>query len=276
MIGMKNHFLIGLILLLAAALILAACQSASAAAPPPTAAPITSTPLPPPSATPTVPPQPTATELPTVAPSATPVPQPVLCSPLKDHDIYKLRTYVSNSYATPATSNKEEGHHGADFAYYYKDGNGTPILGAEIQAIAPGKIAAVMVDKLPYGNMVMIETPYEILAPELIAYFNIGPETSFYHLYAHMLNPPEWNVGDLVDCGQTIGQVGNTGFSGNEHLHLETRTGPANYDFSGGLAYYSTAASDVERANYEYWRSSGTFTHFDPIPFFEVFFPPEE
>jgi murein DD-endopeptidase MepM/ murein hydrolase activator NlpD len=275
---MKRNLVIDLLLVLLMLLFLAACQSASAApvaAPSSTAAPASDAPLPPPSATPTVSLS-TATESPPAEPTATQVPQPVLCSPLKDHDVYKLRTYVSNAYATPATSNKEEGHHGVDFAYYYKDGDGAPILGAEVQAIAPGRIAAVMVDKLPYGNMVMIETPYEKLAPELIAYFDIGPDTSFYHLYAHMLNPPEWNVGDLVNCGQTIGQVGNTGFSGNEHLHLETRTGPAYYDFSGGLAYYSTAASDVERANYEYWRSSGTFVQFDPIPFFEVFFPPGE
>ncbi|MBN2501496.1 MAG: M23 family metallopeptidase [Anaerolineales bacterium] len=270
---MKQNLVFGGLLVLLVLLFLAACQAAPTAAPSPTAAPATDTPLPP-TATPTVPP-PTATEAP-AEPTATQIPQPVLCSPLKDHDIYRLRTYVSNAYATPATSNKEEGHHGVDFAYYYKDGDGAPILGIDIQAIAPGRIAAMMVDKLPYGNMVMIETPYEMLAPELIAYFGIGPETSFYHLYAHMLNPPEWNVGDLVNCGQTLGQVGNTGFSGNEHLHLETRTGPANYDFSGGLAYYSTAASDVERGNYELWRSSGTFVHFDPIPFFEVFFPPGE
>ena len=51
------------------------------------------------------------------------------------------------------------------------------------------------------------------------------------------------------------------------HLHLETRLGLAGVTFDG-MAYYSTQTTPEERANYERWRTSGDFRHFDPMLIF--------
>jgi murein DD-endopeptidase MepM/ murein hydrolase activator NlpD len=193
---------------------------------------------------------------------------------LEDHALNKLSTYVSHPFATPATSNKEEGHHGIDFSYWHKDGNGAPILGVNIQSILPGRVAGIVKDRTPYGNMVLIETSYANMTKDLIDYLGISPNFSLYHLYAHMLNPPTWQIGDPVACGEVIGQVGNTGYSGNEHLHLETRLGPAGTIFPA-LVFYSTTATVEEMENYVLWRSSGIYQALDPMTLFTSFFPLE-
>jgi hypothetical protein len=43
--------------------------------------------------------------------------------------------------------------------------------------------------------------------------------------YLHLLEPPLVEVGDEVERGQQLGQVGSTGRSGAPHLHYEQRAG---------------------------------------------------
>ncbi len=55
-------------------------------------------------------------------------------------------------------------------------------------------------------------------------YVKISHGNGVETLYAHMLdNSIMVNVGDVVQKGQTIGRVGNTGYSFGAHLHFEVR-----------------------------------------------------
>jgi hypothetical protein len=79
-------------------------------------------------------------------------------------------------------------------------------------------------------------------------------------------NAPIHRLGDKVLCGQALGEVGTSGYNiVNAHLHIETRVGPADQVFKEGMAYYDTRTTESERSNYELWRTSGVFRHFDPI-----------
>ena len=195
----------------------------SACSPAPEAMP-TQIPTEMPTSVPSSTPLPLATEtpIPTSEPTATLVPLSVseICTPLRDHDIAKLPEYVTKPYSETLTSNKEQGHHGVDFAYLYKDGDGPVIEGVEILSIMDGVVVSFTNNRNPYGNMMMVETPYQLLPPEVIVFYDIKSNQSMYHLYAHLLDNPTLAVGQAVKCGDTLGQVGNTGNSGNPHLHL--------------------------------------------------------
>ncbi|KAA3642911.1 MAG: M23 family peptidase [Chloroflexi bacterium] len=261
------------ILFLLILVLLAACSPAPEATPTqlptdvPTVAP-TATPLPPP----------TETTIPTPEATATPEPLPVseVCTPLRDHEIARLPEYVTNPYTETLTSNKEQGHHGVDFAYLYKDGDGPVIEGVDILSIMDGVVVSFTNNREPYGNMIMIETPYDLLPPEVIAFYEVQPSQSIYHLYAHLLDNPTLAMGQAVNCGDTLGQVGNTGNSGNPHLHLETRVGPGGQSFPQQLVFYDTTASPEQAAGYQRWRSSGEFVQYDPMLLFALVSPETE
>jgi hypothetical protein len=66
--------------------------------------------------------------------------------------------------------------------------------------------------------------------------------------------------------------VGTTGYNiVNPHLHLETRIGPQGATFLEGMKYYDTRATEAEQANYEMWRTSGYFRHFDPLDLINMY-----
>lgn len=174
--------------------------------------------------------------------------------------------YLSNPYQEPPRSNLEEGHHGIDFSYYHKDGVGPAIDGTFIQAILSGCVAGLGIERLPYGNMLVIETPYENLPVWTAELFAMQSGSSLYILYAHMLNAPSHQIGQNVACGETLGQVGGSGFSGNPHLHLETRVGPSGIDLPS-MIFYETTATLEEQAAYVEWRTGNTWTKYDPTPF---------
>ena len=154
---------------------------------------------------------------------------------------------------------------GVDFSYYRRKDR-TTIAGELVQAILPGKVISVVEDRLPYGNMVIIETISDDIPQRLSDELGVGSGESLYHLYAHFGNTPQVSLGEWVECGQSLGEVGVTGYNiVNPHLHLETRFGPAGADFSSGMVYYSTSSLAEERSNYELWRTSGVFRHFDPM-----------
>jgi murein DD-endopeptidase MepM/ murein hydrolase activator NlpD len=215
------------------------------------------------------------TTIPLATPSSTPTITPTsvpafrLCSPLAEHQVSDLPGIVSSPYDPPPMG-KDDRHQGVDFAYYNQGGRES-ILGEGVTAILPGWVVTVIPDRLPYGNMVILETPRERLSAEIIQGLGIEPGESLYHLYAHFLEVPLPSPGAWVECGDLIGQVGATGYNiPVAHLHLETRIGPAGKRFDG-MGYYDTQASESDRVNYELWRMSGVFRHFDPMVLFMNF-----
>jgi murein DD-endopeptidase MepM/ murein hydrolase activator NlpD len=228
----------------------------------------------------------------TTAPLSTPEPTPMpICSPLSEFSLSELQTILSNPFAPSAIADaRDGGHHGVDFAYYSNPETGKEMLGVPIQAVFPGRVASVSTDRPPYGNLILIETLLEDLPEEIQALFDTYPEPtpsaiethlscpaagiltikwdtahpSLYTLYAHMNLPADYRIGDEVECGQVIGQVGTSGSSVNPHLHLEMRYGPGDASFES-LAHYSGDATPEEMAAYCIWRVSGIFQAIDPM-----------
>jgi murein DD-endopeptidase MepM/ murein hydrolase activator NlpD len=188
----------------------------------------------------------------------------------------------------PPLPGRDDGHHGVDFAFY-RHNNLTTMVGLPVQAILSGRVAAVIPDRKPYGNAIIIETPLENLSIQTSSTIKLptsGPTVlpdprltcpktqiepwqkeqgrSLYHLYAHLNQLPALKVGEMVSCGQKVGEVGTTGNSVNPHLHLETRLGPSGASFTS-LGHYDTRLSEEERSNYCTWRVSGWFQMFDPM-----------
>ena len=235
--------------------------------------------------------KPTVKPSPTLTPSETPTTQPSginrpVCSPLDGIELAELVEIVSFAY-DPPPSGRDDGHHGIDFSYYRR-GDQASIQGLPVRSVLPGTIAAIIEDRPPYGNMLIIETPLSLLPEGWPARLDLPqpqpplPENprltcppvdlpgwesahrSLYLLYAHLDQPPSYIFGDVVDCGEVIGAVGNSGMSGNPHLHLEVRIGPSGAAFPA-LAHYDNAASPEEMGYYCAWRVSGLFQMIDPL-----------
>ncbi|GAB4502056.1 MAG: hypothetical protein Fur0035_16020 [Anaerolineales bacterium] len=157
----------------------------------------------------------------------------------------------------------DDAHHGVDLGYYTRDGKnftGTPVLSA-----LTGRIAALVADRPPYGNAILIETPFAQIPPRVVQREKIAPGDSLYTLYAHLQNVAALRLGQAVTCGEQIAETGLTGFTGGPHLHFETRWGPAEESFPEGMAFYRADTSQAERDNYQRWRMSGIFHLFDPM-----------
>ncbi len=271
-------------------LILTLCFALTACTPQaavPTAAPTlpaTATPL---SATAT--PQPSAT--PTPEPSPSPYPYlSQICSPLEGITLSEMPALVvmDNPYKAPQPG-MDDGHHGVDLAFWSWPALGLyQMKGLPINAVLEGTVITINRDIDPYGYAVIIETPLEKIPPEWQLAWQLSPpaplqappsaltcpqgdvpaawETnplSIYSLYAHMDQPPAVQPGQTIECGQTIGVVGTTGLSVNDHLHFEVRLGPAGAQFAN-LGHYDTSTSEEERHNYCTWRISGWFQLVDP------------
>jgi murein DD-endopeptidase MepM/ murein hydrolase activator NlpD len=191
-----------------------------------------------------------------------------MCSPLAGYSFDDVLEIVSNPFVAPRPG-KDDGHHGIDLAHY-AFGDRTTIAGVPVAAVLEGTVAAAIAGSWPYGNFVIIETRPDALP----AWFSeaAGPPSglSVYHLYAHLEAPPGLAIGDALDCGDTFGLVGNSGWSGNFHLHFEIRFGPPGEVFDA-MSYYLTTTTVEERANYERWRfGGGEFTAIDPLPVIEA------
>lgn len=259
-------------------LLIGACRPSE---PTSTVLPPTDTPAP--SSTPQPTPSPTTTALPPT-PTATETPFTV-CSPLEDETIDSLPLILTKPLVTPAHFGQDFGHPGLDFAYYQR-GDRDSIEGIEVYAFLSGRAALILEDNYPYGYTILIETPLsdlpDALAGELMADYQSVPEDleyqyncpevptptltgeySLYHLYAHLQVRPDFQVGDPVACGTKLGNVGNTGWSSNPHLHLETRLGPSGLDIPT-MAHYQSDASIEQLGNYCLWRSSGYYQIVDP------------
>jgi murein DD-endopeptidase MepM/ murein hydrolase activator NlpD len=231
-------------------------------------------------------PLPTATLTPAPVPTETLLPQLQVCSPLEGFTLETLPEILSNPYHPPRPGD-DRPHHGVDFSYY-RYGDRISMLRLPVYAVLDGTVAMVNNDRFPYGHTLIIETPLDAVPPHWIERIPIPtpaptlefnspltcpvfdpdpawdtPERSLYLLYAHMHLPPEFQPGDRIDCGQQIGEVGNSGNSINEHLHLEVRVGPRGARFDS-MGHYAVSNSDLERYNYCVWRISGLFQMIDP------------
>ncbi len=218
-------------------------------------------------------------------------PAPAISSPLQGISISELPKIISNPYLAPQIG-KDDGHHGVDYAFYdFKDLRS--ITGLPIQSVFSGKIAGITQELPPYGNAIIIESDLPDNLPELLA-TNLIPEPqptgvpsaqltcpdlpvapqsllaqdfSLYVLYGHLADHPPFVNGDAIVAGDRLGNVGNSGMSGNPHLHLEFRVGPRDFPFEA-MGHYSSALTQTNFANYCIWRVSGWFIPFDPMLFF--------
>jgi murein DD-endopeptidase MepM/ murein hydrolase activator NlpD len=189
-----------------------------------------------------------------------------ICSPIESIEVGVLPEIVSSPYNPPPPGH-DEGHQGVDFAYFQRGGRAS-ISGDGVQSVLPGRVAAVVLDRFPFGNMVIIETERSTLPEELAQDLGVQDGESLYLLYAHMAQAPLFELDQSVHSCQVLGHVGTTGNSGGAHLHLETKTSPSGQSFKS-MAYYDLTATTAERVNYLLWATSGTFRHFDPMVLLE-------
>ena len=209
-------------------------------------------------------------------------------SPLAGIPLEDLSLIVSNPFDY-AGDGKDEGHHGVDFSFYrYKTIKNIENL--PVHSITSGVVRSVIDNRPPYGNMVIIETSFStlpaIVSVHLLSQYpgintpyqtnlscpefqfhenaNESDQLSLYILYAHLFSPSTVEINSLILSGKEIGAVGNSGYSGNPHLHLEFRIGPSGYTFSE-MAHYDNTASQGEIYNYCLWRVSGRFYQIDPM-----------
>jgi murein DD-endopeptidase MepM/ murein hydrolase activator NlpD len=216
-----------------------------------------------------LPPTPTVIPIQKPTPIPSPIPDlveeviPLLCSPLEGLNLNELPDIIYKAYEAPPPG-KDTGHHGVDFMFYRRGGQETSIGEVPVRAVLGGRVASVVVNRLPYGNMLMLESSYEVLPAGLAAAFGIQPGDSLFHLYAHLVEEPGFGLGEEVKCGDFLGQVGSSGFSDDPHLHFEIRTGPSGATFEG-MVFYDTQATVQEMENYTTWRMSGTFVSLDPM-----------
>ncbi len=210
-----------------------------------------------------------------------------LCSPLAGYTLEQLAGQVSNPY-NPPPPGSDDPHYGSDLAEFQPQDR-VARSGMVVQAVLGGRVAGVIRDRFPYGNLVIIETRLEDLPAGLQARLNLPelpaeprrplalscPEyvlppdwrsapRSLYLLYAHLLQPPALQPGDTVACGEPIGQIGDSGNALAPHLHLEVRVAPAGVNIPP-MAHYDTSAQLEEMGAYCLWRVSGLFESIDPF-----------
>ncbi len=218
----------------------------------------------------------------------TPITKVIFNSPLKDIAIEQLPSILSNPFQFPSKG-KDDGHPGIDFSFYSFQ-NWKTINNHDVLSIFPGKISAVIQDRPPYGNAIITETEFyslSVVTQEILQSqypenplqdniilncpdnFHQGSNISkndlaLYVLYGHLGMYEEFKIGDTLLSGSIIGQVGNTGYSGNPHLHLEMRIGPKSATFLK-MAHYDNSVTNEEIENYCLWRVSGYFYPIDPF-----------
>lgn len=258
---------------------LAACAMPATVSPPasPTPAPTNN---PSPSASPTAS-RPVA--LPAEAP--TPTREARLCSPFPRASQADLIASISNPF-NPPPPGSDDPHQGVDLAVQR---DGIALAGGPVQAVLSGSVAMVTEDRFPYGFALLVETSLEALPaawlrqypaptpaptrppPAALTCPAITPapawnETrrSLYLLYAHLQEKAAYQPGETIECGESIGKIGQSGNALHPHLHLEARIGPAGARFDS-MAHYDNTARPEEMGSYCLWRVSDLFQLIDPL-----------
>ena len=185
-----------------------------------------------------------------------------ICSPIATDSVPELPKIISDPYHPPPMG-QDRRHQGVDFAFYRHKGYAS-ILGVPVQSILPGRIAAAIPNSFPFGNLIIVETPYDQLPNQVIQELAISNRESLYILYAHLQEKPEIQIGEKTIPCQKLGAAGKSGNAGAAHLHLEMRIGPQAKIFSS-MSYYQLGISAEARLNYKLWRTSGIFRHIDPM-----------
>ena len=191
--------------------------TATPTAPPSPTATVTATP------SPTATPRPTRTPRPTATPTPTPTGLPVLGTPRGEDHYWFARPIaadnndvVSHFYPYGSTARgRYQVHHGVEF----ENPTGTPVL-----AVAPGRVVVAGSDQeavyglFPdfYGNLVVIR------------HDRTWHGQPVFTLYGH-LSRVHVQVGQRVETGQLIGEVGESGIALGPHLHFEVRVGENTY-----------------------------------------------
>jgi murein DD-endopeptidase MepM/ murein hydrolase activator NlpD len=237
----------------------------------------------------TPPPSPTAVQSLAESPAPEETSLPLVCSPLEGISLGELAEMISNPF-NPPRPGSDDPHQGIDLADINLDN--VAVGGRPVSVVLNGRVAAVIRDRFPYGNALLVETTLESLPtgwiegldlpdpgvlaeiPTVLTCPALPDEPawdlttmSLYLLYAHLQSPPELHVGEEMECGQIIGAIGSSGNALNPHLHLEVRSGPAGASFDS-MAHYDASASLDEMAAYCSWRVSGNFPLVNPMSLF--------
>lgn len=210
-------------------------------------------------------------------------------SPLQEYSMTRLMDMISNPYHPPK-SGSDDPHQGVDFSIVDPDYQ-IALAGEKVQSILEGKVVMVMNNRFPYGNSVMIETLFRDLPPGWVETLvemplpdsfgispaltcpsgwdkapNDKPDLALYILYAHLHEPTAVEVNQLVQSGEFLGSVGESGNALAPHLHVEMRYGYSR-ELNGSMAHYDVSASQEEMENYCRWRVSGWYRVVDPLMF---------
>lgn len=213
-------------------------------------------------------------------------------SPFADKSKSELSNMISNPYHPPVQGS-DDPHQGVDFSDVDNISK-IALPGKEVRAILGGEVVSVMNDRFPYGNAILVATDEknlpngwkeDFMSPErLFAWesntaltcpegwnFPPGPkkQVRLYTLYAHLLDEPNYEIGENINSGDKIGAIGMSGNALAPHLHIEVRYGYFP-DFSGSMAHYDVSASLEEMSNYCRWRVSGWFRLIDPMQLFST------
>jgi len=125
--------------------------------------------------------------------------------------------YINQYYGKPNWNAAYDFHNGVDFPGSKNSSN--------IYATEDGEVIGSAYDPVWYGNWIAIE--HEIDGKKLV--------TTYSHLKKRKVSR-----GDDVDKGDTIGEMGNTGYSTGTHLHFSTYQAQG-FDIksvNGGKRYY--------------------------------------
>ena len=195
-----------------------------------------------------------------------------VCSPFVDYPIDNLVDPMSNPY-NPPIPGSDDPHLGVDFSVFDPDLR-MALKGSPVQSILAGEVVMLMNDRFPYGNAILVETPFHKLPvgwkeklenqikPKL---FGTNPsltcptgwdlpdqeitDLSLYILYTHLDMLETYALGDEVDCGNAIGSIGDSGNALATHLHVEMRYGYSS-GIEGSMAHYPVSADEQEMRNY--------------------------